>query len=132
MINYKLDHNLTGGEHWPALTTVFVEGVEDATLLPNKKIKKEEKEKIIQSWENVAVLRATSNQPTQFYIGFYNQNAISYLKHEFSTNLDFGMRRGPDDVNFFVFPKDLTTPIKLELVILTTEDDPKYTELIVL
>ena len=131
MINYKLTHNLIGAENWPRIATVFIKGVPNETNVSSNKLE-EENEKIIQSWKNVVVLRATSKKPTEIYIGFYNQAIASFLKHEFKTNLDYAMRIGPGDINFFVFPKNLTTKINLEIIEQTTDDNPKYSNLILI
>lgn len=130
MINYKVKHNLTGSENWPNFSTVFVEGNPEAQDVSSAE-SSEEKERIIQSWDNIAVLKATAEKPTDFYFGFYNQAVISYLKHEFTTDLEFGVRIGSEDINFFVIPKEWGSPMELELVEKTKEDDPKYEDLIV-
>ena len=131
MINYKLEHNLTGGKNWPRISTVFIKGIPSEPDISSEK-SEEENEKIIQSWKNVAVIRATSENPTEIYLGYYNHDSIVYLKHEFTTNLDYAMRIGTGDVNLFVFPKDLETEIKVEMIEQTTEDDPKYSNLMVI
>ena len=131
MINYKQKHNLIDVKNWPNLPTVFVKGVSDEPTVSSDN-NDEENEKIIQSWKNVAVLRATSEQPTTFHFGFYNQAHIGYLRHDLKTNLDFGVKIGPGDVNFFIFPIDLQTPIKLEMIKQTAKNDSKYTDLILI
>jgi hypothetical protein len=131
MLNYKQKYNLIGAENWSSLSTIFVKGISGEQDVSSDNTD-EGNEKIIQSWKNVAVLRATSEQPTSFNLGFYNQAYIGYLKHGLKTNLEFGVRIGPGDVNFFVFPIDMQTPVKLELVERTTEDDTKYAELILI
>lgn len=131
MINYKLEKNLVGGINWPRVSMVSVQGIPVEPRLISSNTE-EENEKIIQSWKNVVVLRATSEKPTEFYLGFYNRDDVAYLKHEFKTNLDFALRIGSDDINFFVFPKDLTANIKLKIVEQTKEDDPKYPDLILI
>ena len=131
MINYKLEHNLTGGKNWPRIKTVFIKGIPGEPDVSSEK-SEEENEKIIQSWKNVAVIRATSENPTEIYLDYYNHDSIVYLKHEFKTNLDYAMRIGTGDVNLFVFPKDLKTEVQVELIEQTTEDDPKYSNLMVI
>lgn len=134
MKNYKMENNLVGKENWPEWPTVFVEGDSSARELPQKGTE-EEREEVVQTWSKVAILRAESEeegQPVKFRVGFYNQAVISYLDHELETDLDFGMRIGEGDVNFFVFPVDLKSKINLKLIEKTMEDDPKYPDLPIL
>ncbi len=72
--------------------------------------------------------------PVDFYIGFYNQAVISYLKYKLITDLKFGMRVGDSDVNFFILPLDLNdvSIIDFKLLEITYENDPKYTDLILI
>ena len=131
MKNFKLEKNLTGDENWPSISFVSVKGIPGQNSVSEIE-DSSEREKIIQTWNNIAVLKATSEQPTEFFLGFLKANRCQYLKHEFTTDMEFGMRIGPEDVNFFVFPKDLNSLIKLEFVEQTTEDNPKYPDLILI
>ncbi len=127
MINYKMKNNLGGNKHWPRFSTIFVEGISG-----EKKLESSDDEKTIQSWKNIAIMKATSRVSTKFQIGFYNIKEIVYLKHEFETNLIFAMRIGPEDINFFVMPKDLNENINLELIEITTENNLKYSDVILI
>ena len=131
MRNYKVEKKLFGSKNWKRIAMVFVNGIPSAPpLLPNAT--EEENEEIIQSWNNILVMKATSDRPAEFYLGFYNKNVIEYLKHKFETNLYFGMRIGPEDVNFFVFFKDLVSIIELEVIEQTTIDNSKYSNLLLI
>ncbi|MCK4636233.1 MAG: hypothetical protein KAT32_05220 [Candidatus Moranbacteria bacterium] len=127
MINYKLKKDLTGNENWPRFSTIHVKGVSG-----EQELKSNDDEKTIQSWKNVAVMKATSSSSVKFYLGFYNEKEIVYLKNKFETNLTFAMRISSKDMNFFVMPKDLNEKIELELVEITIEDDSKYDNLILI
>lgn len=131
MKNYKIEYNIGGDENWPDIARVLVKGIagqNSASEIEDNS----EREEVIQSWKNVAVMKATSDKPMNFYIGFLKDKKCQYLKHEFTTNLYFGMRVGPEDVNFFVLPTNFQDRISLELVEITTEDDPKYSELVLI
>ena len=131
MINFKLEQNLTGDENWPNISFVHIKGIsgQDSVL----EIKdSSEREKIIQTWNNIAVMKATSDKPTKFYIGFLKSNRSQYLKHEFTTDMEFGMRVGPEDVNFLVLPVNSEDKVNLELIEQAAETDPKYPDLILI
>lgn len=124
-----MEKGLSGDEKWPNISFVSIRGI------PNQKSVSEikddsEQEPIIQTWNNIAVMKATSEKPIKFYIGFLKNNRSQYLKHEFTTDMEFGMRAGPEDVNFLVLPVNLEDKINLELIELTIETDPKYPDLI--
>ena len=89
-------------------------------------------EAVIQSWENVAVLRALAPRPTKFFLGFAIENSVQYLKHEFETDLKFAVRLGPIDTNFFVLPRHMEDKILLEVVEITKVDDDKYKDLLLI
>ena len=127
MRNYKLEKKLTGDDKWPRVASIFVEGIEEETQLKSR-----DDEQTIQSWKNVAVMKAKSSAPVKFYIGFCKSNEIVYLDYEFETNLTFAMRIGPEDVNFFVLPKNLKNKVSLELVDITTENDEKHKDTILI
>jgi hypothetical protein len=131
MRNYKIERNLGGDEYWPDISFISVKGV-----LEQKSASKIndsfEREKIIQTWDNVAVMKATSDKPTKFLIAFLKDNKSRYFKQEFTTDMEFGMRIGPEDVNFMALPLNLEDKINLELIEITTEADPKYPDLILI
>ncbi len=129
MRNFKLEKKLTGNAPWPELPSVFVKGIADERDVSADNTE-EENEKIIQSWKNVAVMRASAGKPTKFFIGFANYAAVSYLEYELETDMEFATRIGPTDNRFFVMPRSHGEGLKLELVEITTEDDEKYENLI--
>lgn len=129
MINYKKVKNLSATEKWPKIASVFIKGIPGETDTTTDVPQKQD---LSQTWSSVAVFKATSNEPTKFYVGFTNLGIIKYLEYEFTTNLEFGMRIGGGDVRVFVLPKDLTKKLKLKMVEITKEDDPKYRELILI
>jgi hypothetical protein len=131
MRNLKLEKNLTGNEKWPVLLSVFIKGIPGQADVSADN-SEEENEKLIQSWKNVAVFRATAEKPVKFYAGFSNYAAVCYLEYEFETDMDFAMRIGPTDNRYLVLPKDLNDEIKLELIEVTTEDDPKYKDIVLI
>jgi hypothetical protein len=128
MRNYKIEMNLGGASNWPNISFVAVRGVAGKESVSSIK-DSDEREKIIQTWNNIAVMKATSEKPTKFFVGFFKEKRFQYFKHAFATNFEFGMRVGPEDVKFFVLPVNLEDKIKLELLDQTAEDDPKYTDL---
>lgn len=131
MVKYKIEKNLVGSEFWPKLPSILIEGVSGEQAI-SPKMTEEEKEAITRTWPNVVVMRAVCDQPAAFYLGFFNLEIISYLKHELKTDIKFAMRVGPDPVRFFVLPLDLTKKIHLEKIDITTEDDPKYSDVILI
>lgn len=131
MRNYKMEKNLSGDEYWLDISFVSIKGVPGQQSVSEIK-DSSEREPIIQTWNNIAVMKAMSEKPTKFYVGFLKSKRNQYLKHEFITDLEFGMRIGPEDVNFFVLPLNLKDKINLELIKLTTENDPEYPDLILI
>lgn len=131
MINYKIEKNLGEDEYWPDISFVLVRGVPEQESV-SKINDSSEREKIIQTWNNVAVMKATSDKPTKFFVGFLKDKKCRYFKHEFTTDMKFGMRVGPEDVNFFVLPVDFEDKVKLEFVEKTTESNSKYADLILI
>ncbi|EKE19565.1 MAG: hypothetical protein ACD_8C00138G0008 [uncultured bacterium] len=131
MKNYKLEHNLIGEENWPSLPSIFVGGIagQEDVSADNAG---DENEKIVQSWKNVVILKATSEKPTEFYVGFSNYAIVCYLKHEFVTDVMYAMRISPTDNRYFVLPKNIEDKILLEMVEVTTVDDEKYKDLILI
>src|SRR3989344_5335320 len=115
MIIHESESVSIDAKRWSSIATVFVRGVAGQKERVAQNSQKENG-RIVASWKNVAVLRATSDHPVMFFAGYYNTEGISFLRYELTSNLDFGMRIGPGDVNFFVFPKDLTSPLQLELI----------------
>jgi len=131
MKNYKIENNLVGDEKWPNIPFVAVKGISkerSASGIDDVV----ERENVIQSWKNIAVMKATSDKPTKFYIGFLKGDLCQYLKHEFTTDMEFGMRISPEDTNFIAFPLNFEDKIQLELIDQTTENDPKYQDLILI
>ncbi|EKE28847.1 MAG: hypothetical protein ACD_3C00003G0001 [uncultured bacterium (gcode 4)] len=131
MQNIKIIKNLIWESFWPHITSVLVKWIPEEKEIPSD-LSTEEKEEIIQSWDNIAVLRVKCNNPVKFYFGFSNLSVIQYLKYEFSTDMEFWVRVGPDDIRFFVFPVDLESEISLELIEITNENNDKYKDLILI
>ncbi|NIM46538.1 MAG: hypothetical protein GTN40_00035 [Candidatus Aenigmarchaeota archaeon] len=127
MRNIKIEKNWMGGKHWPNLAVVDVSGDPKATALPEG-LSEEEKEKIIQSWRSIAVLKITP--PVDVRVGYIHDNSSRFLKHKIET-LDgmFGMRMGPETLKFIVIPRDLKTELKLELVGIISENSERYKNL---
>ena len=134
MINYKIEHGLQSWDNWHEISSVHIDGDPNAQkfVLENTEENAEKNEKIIQSWKNVAVLKATSQELATFNIGFYDMKMNLLLKHELKTNLTFAMRIGPYPLRFYALPINLKNEVKLELLEITTEDDPKYEAVILL
>ena len=127
MKDMKKDKNLIGPENWPKIPIVEIKGVKEAKKLDSK-MSMEEGEKVLKSWEDIAVLKASPDIP--FYVGFIAGNHSQFLKYDTETAGGmFGMRVGPEDVKFFILPKDLKTEMNLELVEMTAIDNPKYQDL---
>ena len=124
-----MEKNFIGNEAWPVIPSIFVKGIPGQADVSADNTA-EENEKIIQSWKNVVVLKVASDKPVKFYLGFSNYAAVSYLKYEFETDMEFAMRIGPTDNRYLAIPKNLDDEIKLELVEITTEDDPKYKDIV--
>lgn len=131
MIKYKIDKNLVGSKNWPKIPSIYVAGIKGEHKI-TPAMSEEEKEKVIRTWPNVVVMRATSKELASFYLGFSNLGIISYMKHEFKTDMSFAMRVGPDPIRFFVLPLDLSKQIKLEKIDITNEDDPTYNDTILI
>ena len=98
----------------------------------NPEKSEEYNEAVVQSWEKVVVLHAMAPKPTKFHFGFSTKNSVQYLKHEFETDLKFAVRLGPSDINFIALPKNIEDKILLEVVEITTENDNKYKDLILI
>ncbi len=133
MQNFK--KGLTSDEVWsfweePAVVTI--KGDPAAAKVHPDINDKEAQEKIIQSWNKIVVLRATSDKPVKFWAGFYDMGLMLYLKHDFETGSLFAMRNGPYDLKIFALSKDLVSKIKLEIVEFTTENDPKYKDVLLI
>lgn len=129
--NFKLEHNLIGEENWPEIASVYVAGNKKALLI-NPEKDEEYNEAVIESWEKVVVLHAMAPKPTKFHIGFTDKFATKFLKHEFVTDLKFGMRIGPKNFQVLALPKNIDDKILLEIVEFTTIDDEKYKDLILI
>ena len=89
-------------------------------------------EAVIGSWEKVVVLHAMAPKPTKFFVGFTDKFVTKYVKHEFVTDLKFGMRVGPKNFQIIALPKNIEDKIILEVVEYTTESDEKYKDLILI
>lgn len=127
MKNIKLEQQLDGDEHWPFMATVRVPGNKSAAPIPADATQPET-EAIIQSWESVAVLRVKAT--SEVYFGFLIDDHMQYLNVPVQVRDGrFGVHVGDSDVIFFVFEKDMHSRPTLELVEVTTLDDPNYPNL---
>jgi len=132
MIDYKQKYNLAGNNLWPHIASVYVKGIPNEPDINHNELS-DENEKIIYSWKNVVVLKATSDHPTPFFVGFSHEKAMKYLDLELTTDTSFALRIGVNDIRFFVIPKsNLSEKINLEVVEITTEDNPKYADVTLL
>lgn len=131
MKNFKLEHNLIEEGNWPEIASVYIAGNKKAMPL-NPEKGEEYNEAVIESWEKIVVLHAMAPKPTKFHIGFTDKFATKYLKHEFVTDLKFAMRVGPRNFQILALPKNIEDKILLEMVEITTVDDEKYKDLILI
>lgn len=131
MRNFKLEHNLIGDEKWTEFASAYVAGNKKA--LPLNPGKDEDyNEAVIESWEKIVVLHAMAPKQTKFHIGFTDKFTTKFLKHDFVTDLKFGMRVGPKNFQVLALPKNIEDKILLEVIEVTTINDEKYESLILL
>ncbi len=131
MRNFKLENNLIGKVNWPEIASVYVAGNKKAMPL-NPEKDEEYNEVVIQSWDRIVVLHAMSPKPTKFHIGFTDKMVTKYLKYDFVTDLKFAMRVGPRNFQILALPKNIEDTLLLEVVEITTIDDKKYEDLILI
>ena len=123
----KKEKDLINKKYWPKIPMVNVQGIK-GTKEHKPGMSMEEGRKVLVSWKDIAVLKASPEIP--FYLGFIVGVHCQFLKFDTGTkNGMFGMRVGPEDVTFFVLPKDLKTEMNLGLVEMTDIDNPKYKDL---
>jgi len=127
MRNIKLEKNLIGKAWWKGSKAVEVSGVAEAQHFPAS-LPEDEKEKIIQSWNTIAIFETSFPKP--FQIAFFRENEVWILKFPIET-LDgkFGMRIGKHDIKFFAIDSSFLEPVQLSLVEITNEDNPRYSDL---
>jgi hypothetical protein len=120
----KEERGWNGDDNWPTVGHVFVPGDETAQPLTS-----EGGVATIQSWHRVAVLQV-SPPDTPICIGFKSGSTMQFLSHAciFAYGR-WGMRVGDGDVEFTAIATNLTTPVSLTLVTVTTDDDREYAEL---
>jgi len=124
MRNIKLEQNLAGDEHWPYMATLTVTGNPAAAPVPTDATQPE-LEEIIQTWDEIAVLKITPDIEALF--GFIIDDHAQYLNIPIETEEGkFGVHIGDSDVTFFVFAKDTTTRPTLELVERVSLNDERY------
>lgn len=127
MRNVKLEHNLTGDEHWPKLAMVTVAGDKLAQPLPQG-VTQPQVETIIQAWHRIAVLEVAPS--TEVLFGFMTGGRAQFMNVPVETAAGrFGVHLGPEETTFFVLPKDWSTQLTLKLVEVTDQDNPAYAEL---
>lgn len=123
----KIEHKLEGDKYWPKLPIVHVQGSSSAQEIPQG-ASQPEAEEVIRSWQQAAVLRVTPAD-SKALIGFWiDAGHCQYLNEPVETTEAglFAMRIGKDDVDFFIVPQDHQTNYQLELVEVTSIDNPKY------
>ncbi len=127
MKNVKLEEGFVGAENWPKMGLVKVLPDPQAAHLPDD-LSDEQREEIIQSWKTVAVLKISPI--TNFRVGYVIDEQAQFLRYPIHTlNGMFGMRVGARPIKFFVIPEDLASPMQLDYIETTKEDNPKYEEL---
>lgn len=127
MKNIKIEKNLIGDKFWPAVSFVDVSGQPNTKKYPEG-LSTQETEKVIQTWENVAVLEVTPNIPFKF--GYIHGNSIHYLTEVIETkDSKFAVRIGDDNVRFFVLPNSLDRNISLKVLEITKEVNENYRDL---
>lgn len=123
----KIELQLEGDKYWPKVPVVHVAGTVAAQALPEG-VSQEEAEAVIRGWDQVAVLRVAPADGRAL-IGFWTgPNHCQYLNVPVETTDDglFAMRVGSDDTDFFIIPENHHTNYALELVTVTTLNDPSY------
>lgn len=125
MRNVKFEKSLLGSEWWKGTFTVEIPGDPNAKKF-SAGLNEAEREQIVQGWNTVAVLEAEPRD-MPFQVGFTSGGYIGTLSSSIETLQGrFGMRVGPDAVGFFSFDPAFRRDVRLRLVEVTREDDPKY------
>lgn len=80
------------------------------------------------TWQTVAVLQLVGGTGQAVSPGFLNGDNVQVWRKgaEQLAEGTFRMKVGPGDVNFFALPQGGGSPVRLELVAVTTKDDPHY------
>ena len=126
MQNVKLAKGLVGQPPWHRLGVLSVAGDPGAAKLPPD-ANEQDKEAVIQSWQQVAVLRVVAEGPVR--LGFIANGHAEFLAEPISTADGlFGVHLGPHDTTFVVWPES-PNPTSLELVARTEVSDPTYPDL---
>ncbi len=123
----KIELKLEGDEYWPKLTMVHVPGSAVAKPIPEG-ASQSEKEDVIKSWDQAAVLRVTPADGKAL-VGFWvDSEHCQYLNVPVETTGDglFAMRIGDAAIDFFIVPEDHKTNYQLELVAVTNTENPEY------
>jgi hypothetical protein len=128
MKNIKIEKKLVGDKFWFKVAYVNVEGSKGAKPYTDKG-SEEAIEGIVQSWEDIAVLKVTPKVPFKF--GYVHGRIINYLKSNIETDDEgrFGVHIGDDKVTFFVIPTAFDMVLTLELVARVKLDDSNYKNL---
>lgn len=127
MRNIKLEQNLDGDEHWPHMATVQVAGNPSAAPVAAGTAQPE-LETVIQSWNEIAVLRVSPD--VEFYFGFMIDDQAQFLNVPVQTREGaLGVHIGDADVTYFAFAKDMSTSLNLELVERVDQNDEHYADL---
>lgn len=124
----KSMYSLAADEHWPCIGSVVVEAEPQLAMPIPAGASQQQAEEIVQTWQNIAVLRVSPNIDVMF--GFQVGDHMQFLNTPIETdNGVFGVRLGDGVVRFFVIPVDMKSRPVLELVTTTNIDDPLYSNL---
>jgi hypothetical protein len=125
----KTELNLTKDEFWTIVGHVTIEGDKTAAPFPSD-APQDEGEKIVQSWQKVAVLKVEPAENVM--IGYITDKIghIIFLNQPIQTKDGmFGMRVGDSNVSFFALNQNPKINTDLQLVEVVNVDDQKYTVL---
>lgn len=127
MRNIKLEQRLDGDEFWPVMATVTVTGNYLAAPITDDMVQPQ-LEEVIQSWNEIAVLKITP--AVECHFGFMIENHTQFLNTPVETeDGKFGVHIGDSDTTFLVFAKDMKAKVKLELINRVDINDERYATL---
>jgi hypothetical protein len=127
MRDIKTEQSLAGDEYWPIIPMVTVSGDSKASAIPVDATQPEG-EKVIQTWQRVAVLEVTP--AAQVYLGFVAGDHMQFMNVLVElVDGKFGVRVGDGQVKFFIIPQDLKSRLELKLVEVTDMSNEKYSTL---
>jgi len=125
----KVELDLAKDEFWTKVGHVTVDGDKTAAPFPPD-TPQGEGEKIVQTWQKVAVLKVDPAEDC--LVGYITDNLghIIYLNEPIKTKDGlFGMRVGDSKITFFALNKDAKINTSLELVKVTEVKDQEFADL---